>query len=782
MKRSFFKGRGVKVAGVVLLLLVAVVVAVPVVHAQGINGDSVPSTPRSADGNSSVLDGISIKTAFFAAAQWIISWAGFIIAAIFTFFAAIVISIEGWGMEILLALNMNIVNSPVVHFGFSVVLSIANLGFVFAIIVMAIMTIVRNASYGVKQILFKVVLAAIAVNFSLVIAGTILNFSDQFSLYLVRQSVPGNSGGTDSMAFGKFVQNIANTLAPQAGLLPNSDLSTVADRASDSTALTASMLPTILLSAFFLATIVLVLGAIIAMLALRYVGMAFLLVIMPITWLLWVFPGTKKHFSDWWHRFIKWAFFAPIMLFFFYLGMQMSSVIGTAAKLGTDNGFGPSDGATKALGLGGGAEGISKIASEFMNQQLPKYIVMMVIVGGLFAAQKLGAEGAGAAMKMVGSIGNSAKSFAKNQTVGRAQRAGRNVGDRLRTAGQETKEGKTTTLLQRVGERVSNRFGSAPVIGKAARNLGSSISGQTKVDTKRIEEGAKAIEARRAGDTADQTKKHLMELTGKSHNDEVLAAINRAVATPFLLAGIRGEIEKIREKGDGATDEEKVKMKTMEDQMGFVMGRAQRMGKDKELSEADPFLAALQNKPVFSYDPATKKDVTPKDTPIVLNDEFQKGRRIGGAAQKTEVDKMAPALFAQFKEDTGEWVTSNTQLVTALNSVNAGKLKQMSDGNTASMEAYVAALTHLRTEVEKQSKQSMETMTVDQIYRAATAANIHIVRGEAVTAKRMMTLINDGKQIIGHKVPGLAPTITLTQNDTGGPGKVEEARHPGTFF
>src|SRR4030042_5966834 len=75
-----------------------------------------------------------------------------------------------------------------VHTGWQIVLNFANLGFVLAIIVIAFSTIFRRESYAMKQTLWKLIVAALLVNFSLVIAGAFINVSDIFSDFFLKQS------------------------------------------------------------------------------------------------------------------------------------------------------------------------------------------------------------------------------------------------------------------------------------------------------------------------------------------------------------------------------------------------------------------------------------------------------------------------------------------------------------------------------------------------------------------------------------------------------------------
>src|SRR3989344_3855022 len=70
------------------------------------------------------------------------------------------IAIEAFAISVILDLNMKAITSDFVINGFNVVLSVANLGFVIGMIVMAFMTIIRIQSYGVKPMLWRIVVMA----------------------------------------------------------------------------------------------------------------------------------------------------------------------------------------------------------------------------------------------------------------------------------------------------------------------------------------------------------------------------------------------------------------------------------------------------------------------------------------------------------------------------------------------------------------------------------------------------------------------------------------------
>ena len=66
---------------------------------------------------------------------------------------AIFVALGAYLVQLTLQFNANLLASPAIQVGFSVSLAIANLGFVLGIIIIALATILRNQTYGVKQLL-----------------------------------------------------------------------------------------------------------------------------------------------------------------------------------------------------------------------------------------------------------------------------------------------------------------------------------------------------------------------------------------------------------------------------------------------------------------------------------------------------------------------------------------------------------------------------------------------------------------------------------------------------
>lgn len=377
-----------------------------------------------------------------------------VIGYIFGFITKTLFTLGGWLIK--LALNMNdqllSPSSPVLY-GWNIVLNFANLGFVLAIIVIAFATILRMESYAMKQTLWKLIVAALLVNFSLVIAGAFINASNILTNYFLDASTM-NGQGIDS-----FSETFAGIFQAQ-GFLKMTDIKegfsqdNLQGAISAANALGTGVLTTIT-SIFFLAFFTfisaLTLLAIAIMLIIRYVYVGILLILVPIVWLLWIFPATQKHWQKWWSNFIRWTFFPPIMLFFLYLDVYtMKNLNGSYVG--------------QILAKSGAVEANTAAGLTFGLDVVGNLVIMLgLALGGLIAANALSitfastaygwAQGAG---KMFGGwVGR--KGIAAGTFLPRTER-GRKIVEGIQKFG--------------AGRGVFGRLMSAPI-----RKLGTAVSG-----------------------------------------------------------------------------------------------------------------------------------------------------------------------------------------------------------------------------------------------------------------------------------------------------------------
>ena len=304
------------------------------------------------------------------------------------FFLLVWISSFAAGILVLLSLLINfsiaigstVISLPIVQAGSQAMISFANLGFVFAIIVMAFATIFRVQSYAMKQILWKLIVAALLVNFSLTIAGAFISVSNIFTDFFLQ-----------GLNFKSFSDGLMGVLNPQ-GLVKVEDASAWNKISSPFGAIFKTM-ASLLFVIIFTFVIILTFLALAIMLLIRTVILGILLVIMPIVWLLWIFPGTSKYWSEWWSNFIRWTFFAPIVLFFTVLVISSGTQLKNIRDL---SGMGQQQNAQMEQAL----KDSVTLNPDFFDHVAQIIITTGLLLGGLFAANRMGITFASTAMGM----------------------------------------------------------------------------------------------------------------------------------------------------------------------------------------------------------------------------------------------------------------------------------------------------------------------------------------------------------------------------------------------
>lgn len=306
----------------------------------------------------------------------------------------LIISVVAAGTNKILELNMRVLTSPVVETGWTICRDIANLGFVLVLIIIALATVLRFQSYGYQKLLIKLIAAAIIVNFSLTIAGFILDFTNVVASFFITKAF-GN--------LGDIANGLLNVFQPQKFF--NFDIGTAGgiDFAINSimhlsTGVIFSLLTLIILICFMILFLI------------RYVFLTILLVVSPIAWLMWTLPDTQSLYKKWWTKFLHWCFFAPACLFFLYLAMIGFNPIG---NVGDDVQPGGITATESQAGLtaqvsGNTSPGSNNTASEETSSGIGFNSILVdvfdniiniivfggLMVGGLLAANSFGLEGA----------------------------------------------------------------------------------------------------------------------------------------------------------------------------------------------------------------------------------------------------------------------------------------------------------------------------------------------------------------------------------------------------
>lgn len=332
--------------------------------------------------------------------------------------------------------NSEIMN--VAKLGWRVTRDFSNMFFILFMIIIAFATILRIQQYGIKQLLPKIIIIALLINFSFIISAVIIDFSNitaDFFIKEIKDKIGGDKKSIISATFadslnmtGAFttytncdefkkqeiekkcfsLKNAYKQAIPFLGPIfwnINKCISrgeemfmecerygavTVKDQdfKNDATFLEVFLSTTVSSIVLLIAVFTLSAGAI--MLLIRIIALWLLIVVVPFVFISYIMPGLRNIWKEWWSKFLKWCFFAPIYAFFIYMAMQIAAMRINVLIANT------------VQDTPSGNWGV--FASSFVanpGEQIISYgIIIAFLIGGLITAQRLSIIGSKTAINL----------------------------------------------------------------------------------------------------------------------------------------------------------------------------------------------------------------------------------------------------------------------------------------------------------------------------------------------------------------------------------------------
>jgi len=205
------------------------------------------------------------------------------------------------------------ITNPLVTTGWTFVQGIANLGFMLALLFIAFATTLRIEGFSASRQLPRLLIAAVLINFSLIIAGVIIDVTRVLMAILVNTlgTVPLDQLPSHLMKNSGLVESVAGV---KSFGVPKYDSLIVA-----------------LYNAIVIWTLALGFLTISLTLIVRYIALILLLIVSPVAYLGYALPNTEPYAKQWWTNFFKFVFAGPIALFFLILAIRVD-------QLGTSTG------------------------------------------------------------------------------------------------------------------------------------------------------------------------------------------------------------------------------------------------------------------------------------------------------------------------------------------------------------------------------------------------------------------------------------------------------------
>lgn len=507
----------------------------------------------------------SVGTAVAKVLGWIIWPFIMVIGKLATMFLNILIGIAQYN---------DFINSSAVTYGWIVVRDLCNMFFVLILLIIAFASILRIESYNLKTWLPKLIIMAVLINFSKLICGVFIDFTQVIMLTFVNA----------------FKDMVGGNLANMLGL---TNILTASAEAEDVTGWT--IIGAMILALIFVIIATVVILTMLVMLVMRIIMIWIYVVLSPLAYLLASFPQGQSYSQRWWSDFSKNLIIGPIIAFFIWLSFASLGGVGSSADIGkmrpTSNRFADDfQRDTTETDSGGGGEFADVAISEAGSMDnMIKFIVSIgMLLGGMMIAQEMGGQAgkiAGKGMARLTALGAGALVLGKRFTgVERAQNAYK--------ARKSMKESKRQELAQRDADVLNKNIGQAkkwagdkvlkPTVGATGQQVSKLFGGVygKKLENKENLVKQKEMEKNQLSDFKLDGQIELISSL-ESEKDRKIGELQNKLAQPNISKKERGEI-KNEIKGTEKEYNEKIK-----EQKNLVLGTYnQVMGKkEKNLPE-----------------------------------------------------------------------------------------------------------------------------------------------------------------------------------------------------
>lgn len=495
------------------------------------------------------------------------------------------------------------VTVPIVQVGWTISRDLANMGFILIMLAIAFGTVLRIETYSVKKLIPKLVVAALVINFSLIICGTVIDFGNSLARFFVSGGTPGAPAevGTaimSSMRAGAIAQ-LRNNVSAQAPV----------------TTLIMASVGQLLMYVIIFFILLALAGVMIS----RIVQLWLLIIFSPFAWISYASPKHGGYFSKWWSKFFDLAVVFPVSIsFFVFLGVLTgASFSGTAFANVKDVG------------------GWGAIFPVTLFSAVMQFIVVVAILWlGIEQARKAGTIGGNMVVKWADS--------AKTAFMGQLKASPKFLGGAAYRAADKISGGKIDTGFSRMKTEGIRTLEKVPLIGRAIGNIGA--------HAQRQKEALKAA----AGKTSKFTP------------NDIKARMRQAAFTPEGLAERAGMVQNLIEKGKFDLDTDKdfkndwlKYIQTYQNNGGNIIDLIKKRPDLAEKPEIQKMIATDVNSPppvatkwknVFNESDPNKKI---EDLKAIIKSDIIKNASDFAGVQQEAFDtkgKLTPALEKQYKD------------------------------------------------------------------------------------------------------------------------------------
>lgn len=365
---------------------------------------------------------------------------------------------------------------PVITGTWTIFRDFCNMLFIVALIWMAFATMFDAGKMKFSDNIWKLVIVAVLINFSLAIGGLVVDASQVVTNVFL--NTIGNPGERIGQYLNPSLFITDETGRPNPELLKSLDITL----ASGFTLIAAVILSGMFMFSMLVATLFSIF---------RIFFIWGLLIVSPLAWISYIFPGTRQYFKMWWDNFLGWNLYLPVYLFFLYIGLVFLSQRDTIIE--------------KIAGDNGGQAVLSGLTNSYSFSMFFFYAFAVFILGyGTIAAKQVTSSFGGKGIdkwvknsrdwvgKMTGyDIRRQAAQQAVQNRIGQFQQQG--FQNRYLNKIYGGKEGDKR-LLARYSERVGRMTGSREMVYGAQKQFTTDAKRQFDLFTDQYDTGRLSVE------------------------------------------------------------------------------------------------------------------------------------------------------------------------------------------------------------------------------------------------------------------------------------------------
>lgn len=302
-------------------------------------------------------------------------------------------------VQFVVEMKARITAIPAIYVIWQAVRDLANMFFIFILLVIAIQTILQMGDY--KKMLRDVILVALFINFSFFFTGLIIDASNMIALQFYKGFATGSCDSKTTTKIGATASEVANNINALANrqdgcisqnvvnALKLGTLYSTTDSNGQNIQVPLTSRENVggfLITVLFGSALMIVVGGVFLASAIliifRFVELIILLMFSSLAFATLSFPALKEYgWSKWWGRLKKQLIFAPVYFMFLWVTMKIIQ----SKVVQTDGSF------TSAFG--GNGTSLFGLISSFV-------IIIAMLIYSLTLAKELGASGANLATKV----------------------------------------------------------------------------------------------------------------------------------------------------------------------------------------------------------------------------------------------------------------------------------------------------------------------------------------------------------------------------------------------